>query len=304
MLTTIDTIEADFLARRRRPPELAGAFGAAWARIEAGRDDGGAEGEQGCRGALARTGQLVAHAIDAAAAAAGREPAYHNRHHMAEATLAMGLLCQAALQQGLITGIEAAVGLVGMVGHDMGHDGSTVGGGVLERRSSDAVAPIAVAAGLDGHVLDALADVILATDVTLAVENAERLAGGRPPGRLGRGQDVLRVLANEADIFGSMLPRLGPMLSRALAEEWRPSGDPALARVGTAAGRLEFLRACPPLSGPAVALGLCVARARCFEAWAAAGERLGAGATPEAGCAALDRLAPMEAAAVYGAALG
>ena len=82
--------------------------------------------------------------------------------------------------------------------------------------------------------------------------------GGPPPS--GTTQDILNNLANEADVFGSLLPSLGPILGAALAEEWRPLGNPALAAVASAKGRLGFLRAYPVLSAAAVAIGLQAAR--------------------------------------------
>jgi hypothetical protein len=290
--TTIDLIESDFCARRSRPPDVAAAFALAFAPIEAG-----APGDA-CLAHLSAMGRAVAVAIDALAN--GRtEPAYHNRHHMAETTLAMGMLCRLALEQGLISRSEAAIGVVAMAAHDMGHDGSMPAAGVLERRARDAAAPLAAQAGVGAAAFQALGDVIMATDATQYAQNAGRLAGRLPPGPMGRGQDALRALANEADICGSLLPRLGPVLSRALAAEWRACGNAALDEAGTASSRLAFLQRCPPLSGPAVALGLDQARRRCFDVWTLAGQALGAEATPEAGCAALDRLDPAVAAALY-----
>jgi len=293
----IDGVEAGFIVRRRAPPDLPGAFAIAFAWLAASHP------------ALARAGQRTAAAMDAAATggATPPEPAYHNRHHAAEATLAMGLLCRHGVTQGCIDARHAAIGIAAMVGHDMGHDGSQTRGGVLERRSRDAAAALAAAAGVLPADLALLGDVILGTDPDQVAGNAARHAGRLPPGPLGPAQDALRVLANEADVCASLLPTLGPRLGLLLAQEWG-ADTPAGRLARTATGRLAFLRAypCPAfpaMSGPARTLGLDAARLRGITAYAAAGHPFGAATTPEAGAAALDRMPPDAAAAAYAAAL-
>lgn len=290
----IEGLEAGFIARRCAPPDLPSAFVAAFAWLAASHP------------ALARAGRETAAAMDAAAAATP-EPAYHNRHHAAEATLAMGLLCRHAVAQGCIPARHAAIGIAAMAGHDMGHDGSQTRGGVLERRSRDAAAALAAAAGVLPADLVLLGDVILGTDPDQVAGNAARHAGRLPPGPLGPAQDALRVLANEADVCASLLPALGPRLGLLLAQEWGAS-TPAGLLARTAIGRLAFLRGypCPnqpTMSGPARALGLDAARHRSIAAYAAAGPPSGAAATPEAGADALDRMPRDAAAAAYAAAL-
>jgi hypothetical protein len=293
--TPIEAIERAFNARRRTPPDLPGAFDTAFAPLAPTLPPDPAA-------AMARAGRGIAAAMDHAAAAT-REPPYHNRHHAAEATLAMSCLCRAALAAGLITPLEAAIGVVAMVGHDMDHDGSTIGGGVLEARSWRGVRPIA-AAELDPAALERLGDIILATDPAQVAQNAACLRGEQPSGAIPRGQIVLRVLANEADICASLLPRLGPSLSLLLAEEWRPSGSAALLQETTAAGRADFLRSYPPLSAPATVIGLEAARVRCLQAYVAVAAAAGGEPTIEAGCALLDAMPTDAAAAAYAAALG
>ena len=189
-----------------------------------------------------------------------------------------------------------------MLGHDMLHDGSAGRDGALEARSSAAATALASSAGVDGPALAIVADVILATYPALVGDNAARTAGRLPPGPLGRSHDLLRTLANEADVCASLLPRLGPSLGEALACEWRPLNDPGLLAAGTHAGRLLFLRSFPALSRPAARLGLEDARAACLAAYAAAGAATGGDATAEAGCAALDRASP-DAQTAYDAAV-
>ena len=294
-MNVIEGMEAGFIARRRVPPDLPGAFAAAFAWLAASQP------------ALARAGQATAAAMDAAAdPATPPEPAYHNRHHAAEATLAMGLLCRHAVKQGCIGVRQAAIGIAAMVGHDMGHDGSQTRGGVLERRSRDAATALAAAAGVLPADLTALGDVILGTDPDRVPGNAARHAGRLPPGPFGPAQDALCVLANEADVCASLLPTLGPCLGLLLAQEWGADTSAGLL-ARTATGRLAFLRgypcpAFPAMSGPARALGLDAARRRGIAAYAAV-PPASAEATPEAGAAALDRMPPGDAAAAYAAAL-
>ncbi len=288
------TIERELLARRQSPPDLAGAFDFAFAT---------AVGQPGTPAldALHAAGLAVAAAMDAAAGAGGDLP-YHGRHHAVDASLAMGLLCRAAVRRQIISPCDAACGIVAMAGHDIHHDGSAPGGGLLERQSHLAVAAIAAACGVAGADLATIGAVILATDPDCTADNAARFEGALAPGPLGVQRDVLNKLANEADICGSLLPRLGPLLGLALAEEWRILQDPALAEAATAAGRLAFLLAVPSLSEPAVRLGLDAGRAACLAAYAAVGAERGT-ATAAAGCALLDMLPPDEAARCYEAAL-
>lgn len=295
-MNVIEGMEAGLIARRRVPPDLPGAFATAFAWLAASQP------------ALARAGQATAAAMDAAAAdpATPPEPAYHNRHHAAEATLAMGLLCRHAVKQGCVGVRQAAIGIAAMVGHDMGHDGSQTRGGVLERRSRDAATALAAAAGVLPADLTALGDVILGTDPDRVAGNAARHAGRLPPGQFGPAQDALCVLANEADVCASLLPTLGPCLGLLLAQEWGADTSAGLL-ARTATGRLAFLRgypcpAFPAMSGPARALGLDAARRRGIAAYAAV-PPASAEATPEAGAAALDRMLPGDATAAYAAAL-
>jgi hypothetical protein len=245
--STYDAIEAAFAERRDRAPALGDAYrealdhvtrGAALAAIEA---------------TLAEAGHVLAHVIDQAAPPV--EPAYHNRHHMAEATLAMAMLCREAMAQGLLSRRDALVGIVAMVGHDMHHDGSCAAPGVMEARSRQAVENIMATAGVVAPLVHATGSVIAATDPTRL--QANRLRAQRDTG----GEAILPMLANEADVFASVLPSLGPRLSILLAEEWRAAGRSDLLPAGVTAARSIFLRAYPPFSPAAQALGLEDARA-------------------------------------------
>ena len=245
-------IEARFLARRARRPDPAGALAGAAARV-------------GLSQPLLRAGRAIAAALDDWSRAHGELP-YHNRHHAAEAALAMAELCAKAMALGLLSPDEAGAGVAAMLGHDLGHDGRLPGGGVLEACAGTALAALAAAEGVDDAQADLMAAVVRATDPALAPGNAARAAGLAPPGPGGRSHDLLFALANEADICASLLPRLGPRLGRALEREWRRHAEQGVPGAGSQAGRLAFLRAVPPFSRPATVLGLDAAHAASLSA--------------------------------------
>ncbi len=218
----------------------------------------------------------------------GAEPAYHDRHHQAEAALAMGWLTAIAREAGLVTAAEAGLGTLAMIGHDLLHDGSEAGPpGRLERQSAEVAAALAGAAGLGAAELAELRRLILGTEFA------------RPPE-----PGLLLALAREADVLGSLCPRLGWQLGEALAAERRTDGDAQASRVASFAGRLSFLCALPPPTAPGRTLGLAVALADQVAAFARAAAEAGlAAATPAAGAAALDALPRDVARAHYDDAL-
>lgn len=291
---TFDTLSAiadRFTALRHRPPDLPGAVTAAFASVAG--DERLPE-----LAPLRAAGATLAAAIDAASAGRPELP-YHNRHHFAETVLAMGWLCGIARERGLIPASLAGLGVVAMTGHDWGHDGSAPNKGRLEAEA--ATATLAVVAPLPDHGCDVVRAVILGTDPAQVAENAARAAGKLPAGPLGARVDTLCNLANEADVFASLLPALAWEQAEALAAErhGQALGD----TVATYGGRLAFLRTYGCFSEPARRVGLADLQERQVEAFARVAGRLGAGSTPEAGAAALDRLPRAKAQALYSEAL-
>ena len=207
----------------------------------------------------------------------GREPAYHDRHHQAEATRAMGWLAGAARRMGLLDPEQAAVAVTAMVAHDLLHDGQVhAERGRLERRSAEAAAQIAAAQGMTPAQVATLRRIVLATTW---------------PWEEGEAPDLVCRLAREADLFGSSLPVLGPRLSRLLACELAAAGQPSPEGIASHAARVGLLRLLPPASAPARALGLEAERAAQIAAYAGVARRLGIDPpTPEAGAAALDAM--------------
>lgn len=259
-----------FAARRRAAPDLRGATRQALAA---------ALGTLPVRDAVQRSAFAVADAVErhGTAFGPGAEPAYHDRHHQAEAVLAMGWLAGAARRSGLVDAEQAALGITAMVAHDLLHDGRVHGErGVLERRSAEMAAMMAAGEGLDARAIATLRRVVLATTW---------------PWQDGEAPDLLCHMAREADLFGSTMPSLGPKLSLLLARELAASGQPAPEAVTGHVARLDLLRRLPPSSPPARALGLHALRQAQIDAYAAAARALAlAEPTAEAGAAALDAM--------------
>ncbi|WP_149541099.1 hypothetical protein [Siccirubricoccus phaeus] len=259
-LVRLRTAEAQLIARRAAPPEPAAAvaegLAAACGEVPAG---------------FAAAGQAIAAAVAAHGASfpPGGEPAYHDRHHQAEAMLCAGWLAREARRAALLDTRQAGLCVLAMAGHDLLHEGLAAPQGALEQRSAAAA--------------DRLAATLAPPDrAELTRLILETIPEAPPAG------DLAAALVREADLFGSLTPCLGWRLSRALAREMAQAGIPGAARIATHAGRLAFLAAAPGMSPPAVALGLDAAR----QAQLAAFRSLAA--TAEAGAALLDAL-PEEA---------
>jgi len=283
--TEFADIEARLLARRAGPP-LAVAAAEAAMRCAIGADATASP----AMAPMLRAAVAVGAAVERHGAAfpPGAEPAYHDRHHQAEAALVMGWLTAAARRAGLITPAEAALGTLAMIGHDLFHDGSEAGPpGRLEALSATATAALAAAEGVPPGVTEALRMLILGTEFARAPE----------PG-------LLLALAREADLMGSLCPRLGWQLSEALAAERRADGDAHAGRVASFAGRLGFLGIVPPPTPIGRSLGLAEARDAQVAAFAHAAADAGLdAATPATAAAALDALPRAAARARYVAAL-
>lgn len=270
--------EALLIRRRTQPPRVGAAVNQALAD---------ATGSALPPARLVRAGAALAAAIEAHGASfppAG-EPAYHDRHHQAEAVLAMGWLTGAARRLGLLGAEEAALGVLAMAGHDLLHDGGVhPRRGLLERRSAEVAGDLAAAAGLDAGEVATLRRVILATTWPWEAREA--------PG-------LLCHLAREADLFGSSLPVLGPRLARLLAQEFAAAGQESPESVATHVARVALLRLFGPVTVPARALGLDAVRAAQLGAYAEAARRLGLqDDSAESGAAMLDVMDPQDAEAL------
>jgi len=283
--------EARFVAMRAAPADLASAFAEAFATAI------GTEAQSANLRMLRQAGDAMVAAVQADPGRSADLP-YHNQHHFAEATLAMGWLCASARALGLISVTDAALGVVAMVGHDIGHDGVNVTGGILEARAAAETTRFAREAGLDEQSCARLSDIIIGTDPATVAANAERTSMRSTPGPYGVTGDLLRSLANEADVTASLMPTLGLRLGAALAEERRLAGDPNADAVASFSFHLGFLRCYGWFTPAAEAIGLADMVRRKIDAFA----RIGHDPTPEAGAAELDRMERRKAIALYQAA--
>lgn len=261
----LEAAEREFQQRRQAPPDLVGACAAA---LDPDTPD---------RQRWLDLAQAIAAALDQAP----RDLPYHNRWHFAEATRAMGWLCRAARREQRLDAADAAIGVLAMLGHDIDHDGSSAQDGRLEAVSAARIAAIAAETGIAASDSARITDVILATNPALVARNAAMAE--QPAG-------LLRMLANEADVFASLLPGLGRQLGSALAAERNLPPE----RPGQHGERLAFLRLYERFSPPAMALGLAALHEDQIAAF---------GSDQAAGAAALDRLPLREANAAYNSAL-
>jgi hypothetical protein len=270
--------EQALLALRDQPPDMPAAV------VQALADATGvAHGDT----AAHRAARAIAAAVDRHGAAfpPGSEPPYHDRLHQAEATRALGWLVGAARWLGHVTPDDAALAVAAMAAHDLLHDGRVhAQRGLLEHRSADAASAIAADQGMAPGDIAALRRIILAT--TWPWDDAEA-------------PDLLCLLAREADLFASSLPRLGPRLGRLLARELAAAGQAVPEGVATHVARVALLRLLPPATDAARRLGLDVVRAEQLDAYAEAARRLGLRkATAEDGAAALDAMDAQDAEAL------
>lgn len=274
-------LEADFLQRRDRPPDLAGAVADAWAMLPPAPPQ--------AHEAAAAIERVIAARADGVA-----EPPYHDRYHFAEVVRAMAALLAEALRLDLVDADSAAIGLVAMVGHDLDHDGSCMARTPsLETIAAAHADRLAAEAGVGPKARALLGHVIMGTTTAEVGANARRAAGQLPPGPFGAQADLLRALANEADGAASLTPTLGWRLSDALAAEWQDEMPDMAERVASCTGRLTFLTHFPVFSQPATALGFPRVRDAQVEAMAVAADA----ASARAGATWLDRLDPIEARA-------
>ncbi len=307
----LHAIERRFLVMRRAPPDLTGALRCAFAHVTAPggtpyADPGPAAPDLRIQ-LLLQAGLAIAAAIDAEAAratASGQgELAYHNRHHFSEATLAMGWLCAIALARGTISLHQAVLGVVAMVGHDFGHDGSWNQTGALEEHAADAVAAIAAAADVCAEDRLALRGIILATALPAVLQNKALAAERERAGHRQSGLDAVHLMASEADVLTSLMPGLGCRLGHALAAEWAANpGSPPL-DPASFTGRIAFLRLHDYLSDASIELGLLRLHVSQVMAFRQLAVHWGQAAQAEAGAAILDRLPPRQAARAFAAAM-
>jgi hypothetical protein len=274
---SVAEIEQVFLAMRERPPRTQKALTAALSWL--------APGPGGWCRAARRTAFASLAAADTLARQSGELP-YHNRHHVAETMLAAAWLGREARDSGMITADQAIMVVVAMSGHDLGHDGTRCLTGRLEAEAAASMRLAGEQAGLDGATIDTLERLILATIPSGSAYEAV--------------QDPLVTVVREADVLGSLLPRLGWRLTMALRREWRLAADAAAQTVASFAEREAFLLDHARPSTAANRLGLTAAVAHQVQACELAAAQLGVNGKGGAG---LDALPRQRARRCYRAAL-
>ena len=197
------------------------------------------------------------HALD-------REPAYHNRLHIADTLVCMTYLLKtsAALHvPGARKPSVAAMALGIMAAHDFLHPGgSNAQPGEFEARAVQDLQPLMAATGLSLAERQTLEFVIMATDPARVkgVHMQVRLQSYA----LGLSQ-CLAVLVQEADILASTLPQTSTGLTRSLATEWAPKQPDAANKLLLPQNRLLFLEHAALFSSPAaIHLGLDAVKLR------------------------------------------
>ncbi|MBV9537856.1 MAG: hypothetical protein JOY70_02865 [Acidisphaera sp.] len=279
-------IEAELADLRCREPDLRAAARKALTRLAPDLADG----------TMAAAADALADAMDAAARTRPELP-YHDRHHAVEAVLGMGWLVAIAERRGWVGRTAAASGIVAMVGHDLLHDGMPPDCGSMELRSAAAVHEALQRHDLPEPVPAVIRAVILGTDPCEVRSNAMRASGIVPAGPLGREVDVVTAIANDADVFASLLPSLGWTLTDALARERQSAGIANAGELRSFSSRLQFLRSYerPTDASELLGVGTLVR------------QQIGAfccfGSDPDSGAARLDAMPRESAMSRYQAAL-
>lgn len=184
---------------------------------------------------------------------AGKELAYHNRAHAADAITALACLLADTSE---LSDTDQWLAMIAMAGHDFGHQGKTNQQlGCSQEEITAAWLKEEVAEHLSTEQVNRLTSWVMGTDPALVAANHAAYAASP------KDVDVLiQVLINEADIAASLLPEFALGLTRQLLEERGLShldasevqafyeGFLAHARVSSPAGK-RLLMAEPKLAG-------------------------------------------------------
>lgn len=205
--------------------------------------------------ALLRLGQSIAENIEQDGRCRqreGTEPAYHNRRHVADTLVCMTYLLLALRKRRLagagVAHLEALM-LAVMAGHDYMHPGgNNAYPAQLETLSIQALEPLLQVSGVARQDREDFCACILSTDPKGVKSLHEAMAG--------RDFDLQEldwkcVLAQEADIMASTLPRTQEALTQALSIEWADSQPEEAAKLLRPGSRLGFLQHAALFTSPA-----------------------------------------------------
>lgn len=237
-------------------PGLPLVFERCWQQLNLGKPRAGSQAH-----ALLSFGRAVVQRVEqdgAARFAAGAEPAYHNRLHIADTLVCMTFLLKVSRSL-RVPGAQQvphhALALSIMAGHDFLHPGgSNARPAEFETRAVEDLQPLMQEAGLFSQDRETLVHCILASD-PLRVKACHAQIQAQPFD-LGR-PDCMAVLVQEADILASTLPRTQQGLTQALSDEWAPTKPDEARALLRPQNRLLFLEHAALFSSPAaLALGL------------------------------------------------
>lgn len=181
------------------------------------------------------------------------EPAYHNRLHFADAMVSLTTLMRL---QAKLTGVSSPAWMAALLLTVSAHDFSHPGGANAHPHQIEQHSLVALQPMLEGHLdprwFAILSELILHTDPADVPGNHAWVQGKA----FQWDMPWASVLLNEADILASASMVHGPSLSMALSEEWKQAQHPLHEVVGTAAGRLHFLKSIQFTSQASSSLGI------------------------------------------------
>lgn len=183
-----------------------------------------------------------------------QEPHYHNRLHIADALVSLTVMLCVLKQQGEAVPDEWATALLlAITSHDVLHPGGP--NSYIQEFEYQSVKEL-------NHWLERydisvmwkrrIEQLILNTDPSLVTGNHDKVTGTRFTFNI----DWATVIVNEADILASASSEFGQFLGEQLAAELQWKKHPLHTFVGTAAGRVKFLKTLRFSSPAALALDM------------------------------------------------
>lgn len=184
--------------------------------------------------------------------AVGREPAYHNRLHIADTLVCMTHLLLALKEQrapGALDVHAQTLCLAVMAGHDFLHPGgSNAFPAQFERLALQALLPLMHETQVHEADQDTITQIVLMTD-PLCVKSSHRAVADLPFNLCELAW--MTVLVQEADILASTMPQTQQSLTESLSREWAPSNPQAAAHLLLPQSRMVFLEHAALFSSPA-----------------------------------------------------
>ena len=196
---------------------------------------------------------LAAH-MESLSQSLSQEPHYHNRLHTADALVSLTvMLCLLKRQHEVVPDEWAAALLLTVTSHDVLHPGGA--NSYLQEFELQSVKELKLwleRYEINSHWSRCIEQLILNTDPSLVQTNHDKVIGTQ----FTFNMDWATVLVNEADILASASAEFGQDLGNHLAQEWQWKDHPLHTIVGTAGGRVNFLKSLRFSSPAALALNM------------------------------------------------